>query len=71
LAAFSLLIASVSVFYFILTSGSRDLRKTIIEPDLIPQGIEKTVAFVNVNVIPMDSEHVLEGWTNIPMFVQW
>jgi len=62
-----LVIVLVGVFYTIVTSGPREMRKTVLEPELVPTGIEGTVAFVNINVIPMDSERVLEGWTVVVM----
>lgn len=34
---------------------------TVLAPEMVPPGIETTVAFVNVNVIPMDSDRLLEG----------
>ena len=48
-----------------MSSTPRAIRKTALEPELIPPGIEKTVAFVNIDVIPMDSERVLKDHTVI------
>ena len=59
----ALAIVLVGAFYFSLTSGSRELRKTAIESESIPAGIQGIIAFENVNVIPMDGERVLEDWT--------
>jgi len=51
--------------YMIMTAPLRAPEKTALDPELIPAGIETTVAFVNVNVVPMDSERLLEGQTVI------
>lgn len=51
------------VFYMITSAPYRAPAKTALDPDLIPPGIETTVAFVNINVVPMDSERLLAGQT--------
>lgn len=58
-----LLVVLVGVFYFVVTATPRAVRATALELDSIPRGTAETVAFVNVDVIPMDSERVLEGQT--------
>jgi imidazolonepropionase-like amidohydrolase len=58
-----LIIVLAGAFYTVVSSTPRSIRKTALDPDLIPKGIEQTVAFVNINVIPMDSERVLEDQT--------
>jgi hypothetical protein len=37
--------------------------KSAIDPELSPKGIDQTIVFTNINVIPMDSERVLERQT--------
>lgn len=53
------------VAYMSMSSVIREAKKTALEPELIPAGIEEVVAFVNVNVIPMDSENILDEQTVI------
>ncbi|MFQ5796070.1 MAG: hypothetical protein ACE5JP_13620 [Candidatus Bipolaricaulia bacterium] len=49
----------------ILLVGCARVRDTALTPEQIPSGIEQTVAFVDVTVIPMDREQVWEGQTVI------
>jgi imidazolonepropionase-like amidohydrolase len=58
-----LLIVLFGVFYFVVTGTRRAVGATAVESESIPTGTTGTVAFVNVAVIPMDSERVLEGQT--------
>ena len=58
-----LLIVLVGVFYFVVTGARRVVGATAVASESIPAGAAGTVAFVNVAVIPMDSERVLEGQT--------
>ena len=58
-----LLIVLFGVFYFVVTGPRRAVGATAVESESIPTGATGTVAFVNVDVIPMDSERVLEGQT--------
>jgi len=58
-----LLILLFGVFYFVVTATSRTVAATAVDTDSIPTGTAGTVAFVNVAVIPMDSERVLEDQT--------
>ena len=51
------------VIYLDINSDFRAAEKTAIEPELIPTGIEGTIAFTNISVIPMDSELILEEQT--------
>ncbi len=53
------------IFYAVVSSTPRAIRGLALEQESIPQGMEKTVAFVNINVIPMDSERVLKDQTVI------
>jgi hypothetical protein len=55
----------LGVFFSEVTSGRRAIQSTVLEPGLIPSGIEQEVAFVNINVIPMDSERMLDSQTVI------
>jgi hypothetical protein len=48
-----------------ITTITTKASKTALDPKLIPTVTEKTVAFVNIDVIPMDSERALEGQTAI------
>jgi len=60
-----LVIVGGAVGYVLVGSGIRAAKKTAIEPGLIPAGVEETIAFVNISVIPMDSDHILEAQTVI------
>jgi len=60
-----LLIVLAGAFYTVVSSTPRSIRKTTLDSDLIPTGIEQTVAFVKINVIPMNSERLLEDQTVI------
>ncbi len=53
------------ITYFDRTAMIREAKNIAIDPELIPEGIEETIAFVNVNVIPMDSKRILENQTVI------
>ncbi|MFC2038236.1 hypothetical protein ACFLUG_00485 [Chloroflexota bacterium] len=51
------------IVYMDASAMIREAKKTALEPELIPAGIEGTIAFVDVNVIPMDSDCILEEQT--------
>jgi len=51
------------VVYLDASAMIREARKIAIEPELIPSGTGGTIAYINVNVIPMDSERILEEQT--------
>ena len=60
-------IALVSIAVAGLFVYEPDLRATWVKPGIaqedIPAGVNASIVFENVNVIPMDSERVLEGRT--------
>jgi imidazolonepropionase-like amidohydrolase len=60
-----ILVVLSGIFYTVVSSTPRSIRKTALDPDLIPLGIDQTIAFVNVNVIPMNSEIVQADWTAV------
>jgi len=60
-----LVIVGGAVVYILVGSEIRAAKKTAIEQELIPAGVEETIAFVDINVIPMDSERILESQTVI------
>ncbi|MFC2041906.1 amidohydrolase family protein [Chloroflexota bacterium] len=60
------IVVGIGVYGYIdINSNFRAAEKTAIEPGLIPTGIEETIAFTNISVIPMDSERILEKQTVI------
>ncbi|MFC1871935.1 amidohydrolase family protein [Chloroflexota bacterium] len=60
------IVVGVGVYAYIdINSNFRAAEKTAIESGQIPAGIEGTIAFTNISVIPMDNERILEEQTVI------